>query len=73
MKPLTALLLSFLFTILFAVDSNAQAPKMLTRTTTKTDRLDFGAGGTLVVAGAPKGSITVEAGTTGRWRSPRRS
>ena len=60
MKPLTALFVSFLFIFLFSIDSGAQAPKMLTRTTTKTDRLDFGAGGTLVVAGAPKGSITVE-------------
>ena len=33
---------------------------MLKRTTTKTDRFNFGAGGTVVVVGAPNGSITVE-------------
>ena len=39
---------------------SAQAPKMLSRTTTKTDRFDFGPGGTVVVAGSPMGSISVE-------------
>lgn len=37
-----------------------QTPQQLTRTTVKSDRFDFGAGGTLTVAGAPKGSISVE-------------
>ena len=60
MKPLTAIFFSFLVVFLFAADSSAQAPKMLSRTTTKTDRLDFGAGGTVAVIGAPKGSIVVE-------------
>jgi len=60
MKSLTALLFSFFVIGLFLVDASGQAPKMLKRTTIKSDRFDFGAGGTLVVAGAPKGSITVE-------------
>jgi len=33
---------------------------MLKRTTYKTDQLDFGAGGTLAIVGAPQGSIRVE-------------
>ena len=60
MKPLTAIFLSLLVAFLLTANTSAQAPKMLTRTTTKTDRLDFGAGGTVVVMGAPKGSITIE-------------
>ena len=60
MKPLTGIFLSFFTIFLFTANAGAQAPKMLTRTTIKTDRLDFGAGGTVVVAGAPKGSIRVE-------------
>ncbi|MFN6963683.1 MAG: hypothetical protein ACK4S4_07950 [Pyrinomonadaceae bacterium] len=32
---------------------------LIKRTTTKTDRMDFGAGGTVAVVGAPEGSITV--------------
>ena len=60
MKPLTALFLSFLVVFLFVADASAQTPKMLKRTTTKTDRLSFGAGGTIAIVGAPKGSITVE-------------
>ena len=60
MKPLAAFLLSFLVIFLFTANTSAQAPKMLSRTTTKTDRFDFGPGGTVVVAGSPKGSISVE-------------
>jgi hypothetical protein len=36
-----------------------QAP-VFKRVTTKTERLDFGAGGTVAIVGAPKGSIRVE-------------
>lgn len=63
MKKLTYL--AFLVSALcaFASLSLAQMPKMLKRTTTKTDKLDFGAGGTLVVMGAPKGSIKIEGWT----------
>src|SRR5688572_13638978 len=38
----------------------AQTTTRLKRTTTKTDRFDFGVGGTLAVTGAPIGSISVE-------------
>src|SRR5436305_13946093 len=34
---------------------------MVKRVITKTDKLDFGAGGTVAIMGAPKGSIRVEA------------
>jgi len=37
----------------------AQTPQLLTRTTTKTDRFDFGAGGSIVITGAPNGSIKI--------------
>jgi hypothetical protein len=36
------------------------ASAQLKRSTIKTDKLDFGAGGTVTIQGAPKGSITVE-------------
>lgn len=54
---------SFLFVVflsLVAVSGFAQTKTLLKRTTYKTDKLDFGAGGTLSVAGAPNGSIRVE-------------
>ena len=54
---------AFLLGVLIAslsVTAFSQSSLSLKRTTSKTDRLDFGAGGTLVVTGAPIGSITVE-------------
>lgn len=60
MRTLTALFLPAFVLFIFAADLSAQGPKLLKRTTIKSDRFDFGAGGTLVVVGAPKGSITVE-------------
>lgn len=39
--------------------ANAQIPPLLIRTVTKTDKFDFGAGGTVAIAGAPNGSIRV--------------
>ncbi len=39
---------------------NQTAPQFLKRTTYKTDNLEFGAGGTVSIIGAPKGSIEVE-------------
>ena len=39
---------------------NAQSPAGLVRTVYKTDRLDFGVGGTISIAGAPNGSIRIE-------------
>lgn len=38
----------------------AQTKPLLKRTTYKTENIDFGAGGTLSVTGAPNGSITIE-------------
>lgn len=49
----------------FSLAALAQTPTPLKRTTFKTDRLDFGAGGTLSVTGAPVGSIRIEG-----WRNP---
>lgn len=37
----------------------SQTPKLVKRTTTKTDRFDFGSGGTIVITGAPTGSIKI--------------
>jgi len=39
--------------------AGAQTPQLLKKTTTKTDKLDFGAGGTISIAGAPNGSIKI--------------
>lgn len=53
-----ACLFTLFFSFIFLVAAvNAQP---LSRTTIKTDKLDFGAGGTLTVQGAPVGSISVE-------------
>ena len=47
--------------LMFAVAAFAQ-PAMLKRMTQKTDKLDFGAGGTLAFVGSPTGSVRVEGG-----------
>lgn len=52
--------LSTLFISVVALSSSAQTLK---RTTTKTDRFDFGSGGTVSIIGAPTGSITVVGNT----------
>ena len=44
---------------LFVFAVNAQTPKLLKQTTTKVDKFDFGAGGTVAITGAPNGSIRV--------------
>ena len=46
-------------TAAFAVCVGAQTPTMQKRTITKTDRFDFGVGGTVAITGAPTGSIRV--------------
>jgi hypothetical protein len=54
---------AFLLGVIIASFSSvalSQTSPPFKRTTSKTDRLDFGVGGTLVVTGAPTGSITVE-------------
>jgi hypothetical protein len=53
-------LLLVLLTGVFSISAFAQTSSMLRRTTTKTDRFDFGAGGTVAIVGAPNGSIRVE-------------
>ena len=59
MKIQNALLFALLV-VAFSVTAFAQPKPLLKRTTYKTDRLDFGAGGTLSVSGAPVGSIRIE-------------
>lgn len=44
----------------FSFSAFAQTAPLIKRTTYKTDKFDFGAGGTLSVIGAPQGSIRVE-------------
>jgi hypothetical protein len=44
---------------LFSFVTFAQTPQMLKRTITKTDSFEFGAGGTVAIAGAPNGSIRI--------------
>ncbi len=51
------------FLSVFALSAFAQTPTLVKRTTYKTDKFDFGSGGTLSVAGAPNGSIRVEGWT----------
>jgi hypothetical protein len=48
----------------FAVTSLSQTT-LLKRTTSKTDKFDFGAGGTVAIVGAPTGSISIEG-----WQKP---
>jgi hypothetical protein len=51
--------IAVLLLLLGCVTVFSQTPGLLKRTTYKSDRLDFGVGGTLVVVGAPQGSIKV--------------
>jgi hypothetical protein len=51
--------ISIFFTVA-AIAAGAQTPQMLKRTTTKSDKLDFGSGGTVVVTTPPNGSVTIE-------------
>jgi hypothetical protein len=53
MKKLNLLIIAIL---ILTFSASAQ----LKRSTIKTDKLDFGVGGTITIQGAPKGSITVE-------------
>ncbi len=50
------------FVAVFALSAFAQTPTLQKRTIIKTDKFDFGSGGTVAITGAPKGSIRV-AGT----------
>lgn len=44
----------------FTAFSGAQTKSLIKRTTYKSEKLDFGAGGTLTILGAPNGSIFIE-------------
>src|SRR5258708_31990766 len=52
-----------ILTLMAASIALAQSPQLLKRTTTKTDKIDFGSGGTVAIVGAPNGSIRVEGWT----------
>lgn len=45
---------------MFAIFANAQTANLNKRTTYKNEKLDFGAGGTLTILGAPNGLISIE-------------
>ena len=47
------------FALMAATLVRGQPPSLVKRTTTKTDRFDFGSGGTIVINGAPNGSLKV--------------
>ncbi|MEO8042597.1 MAG: hypothetical protein ABI646_08310 [Acidobacteriota bacterium] len=59
MKTQNALLLALLVAV-FSITAIAQSKPLLKRTTYKTDKFEFGVGGTLAVTGAPVGSIRIE-------------
>ncbi len=55
--------MAFLLAVLssgFSLAAFAQTGRLLKRTTIRTDKFDFGAGGTLALAGAPNGSVKIE-------------
>jgi hypothetical protein len=52
---------TFLATVFFSASILAQDQGMVTRKITKTDRFDFGVGGTVAITGAPLGNITLMA------------
>lgn len=54
------LCLAVVLTFIFALPTPSQTAPLLKRTTYKTEKIEFGAGGTLSVVGAPSGSITIE-------------
>lgn len=54
-RPFT---IAFVFALLFVTAASSQ--QLVKRTTYKSDSFDFGAGGTLSLTGAPKGSVKVE-------------
>lgn len=55
----SGILIIALLTGALAATAFAQTPQPLKRTITKTDRFDFGAGGTVAITGAPVGSIRI--------------
>lgn len=63
-KTIQTLFFAFTF-IAFSFAVVAQTPQLIKKTTYKTETLDFGAGGTVSVTGAPNGSISIEG-----WNKP---
>jgi hypothetical protein len=59
-KICVRLCLSAVSIILLSLPIFAQTKPLLKRTTYKTEKIDFGAGGTVSIMGAPNGSISVE-------------
>lgn len=59
-KIIRSLVFVALLVIVCAATGFAQNKTLLKRTTYKTEKLDFGAGGTVSIIGAPEGSISVE-------------
>ncbi len=54
----TFLLFGTFISLVFAAVGSAQTP-LMKRTTSKTDKFDFGVGGTVAISGAPVGSIRI--------------
>jgi len=59
-RIIPALLLAFFSLAFFFISTSSQTPPSIKRTIYKTDKFDFGPGGTIVVVGAPAGSVRVE-------------
>ena len=59
MKTRNAILIALCLTA-FSIPALSQEKPLLKRTTHKTDKFDFGVGGTLALTGAPKGSVRIE-------------
>lgn len=59
-KPFVFLCLAAFSVFLLSSFSFAQTKSLIKRTTYKSENIDFGAGGTLTIVGAPTGSISVE-------------
>lgn len=58
-KIIQTLFIAFL-SFAFSLVCFAQTPQLIKKTTYKTDSVEFGAGGTISVTGAPTGSISIE-------------
>ena len=52
-------LLGAIFLLALVAGASAQSSQLIKRTTSKTDKFDFGSGGTVSITGAPSGSIRV--------------
>lgn len=58
-KIISLFIIAFIFAG-FNLAASAQTTNLLKRTTYKTDKVEFGVGGTITILGAPNGSIEVE-------------